>query len=99
MVAGFTTVFLLVLTLQSAATPQDRSQAEALARSGRPAEALKLFDRIVRQDPDDIDARMWMAVLELRLGRTTQAEAAFRAVIRDRPSHVGARIGLGATLT
>jgi thioredoxin-like negative regulator of GroEL len=99
MVAGFTTAFILVLTLQSTATPQDRSQAEAFARAGRTAEAVRLFERIVQQDPTDIDARMWMAVLELRLGRTEQAEAAFRAVIRVQPSHIGARIGLGAALT
>ena len=99
MVGAVATAFALAFTLQSAVAPQDRNQAEDLARSGRTAEALRVFRRIVEQDPADLDARMWTAVLELRLGRTREAEAAFRAVIRAQPSHVGARIGLGAALT
>jgi cytochrome c-type biogenesis protein CcmH/NrfG len=99
MVGAVATAFVLAFTLQSIVAPQDRNQAEDLARSGRTAEALRVFRRIVEQNPADLDARMWTAVLELRLGRTREAEAAFRAVIRAQPSHVGARIGLGAALT
>jgi Tetratricopeptide repeat len=99
MVGAFATAFALAFTLQLTVAPQDRSQAEDLARSGRTAEALRLFRRIVEQNPADLDARMWTAVLELRLGRTEEAEATFRAVIREQPSHIGARIGLGVALT
>ena len=99
MVGAFATAFAVAFTLQSTAPGQERSQAEDLARSGRTAQALDLFDRIVEQNPADLDARMWTGVLELRLGRTGDAKATFRAVLREQPSHIGARIGLGVALT
>src|SRR6185436_14109301 len=77
----------------------DRSLAEQLARSGRAVEALAIYERIVAQDPKDIEARWWIASLQLRIGRTEQAEAGFRAILLEQPSHVDARIGLGAALT
>jgi uncharacterized membrane-anchored protein len=79
---------VLVITLSAGAqTPAaDRSRAEDLARSGRNAEALELFARVVEVNPADVEARLWMARLALRLGRTPDAEAGFRAVLRDHPA-------------
>ena len=51
----------------------------------------------VEQDPRDDEARLWLARLALRLGRTSDAEAGFRAVLARRPSDVDAAIGLGMT--
>jgi hypothetical protein len=70
-----------------------------LARSGRVAEALSLFERVVQGDPSDVEARLWIARLELRLGHTALAEAGFRGVLREHPDDVDARIGLGTALT
>ena len=88
---------LLALTWQSPST--DRSLAEQLARSGRTAEALAIFERIVAENPTDTEVRLWIARLQLRIGRTEEAEAGFRAVLLEHPSDVDARIGLGASLT
>jgi len=77
----------------------DRARAEQLARSGQSAEAIQLFEQIVEQNPADVDARNWVARLELRLGRADQAEAGFRSIMREHPADVDARIGLGAALT
>jgi len=79
------------------ATP-DRGRAEQLGRSGQTAEALQLFEQIAEQNSGDVEARIWIARLELRLGHTDKAEAGFRSVLRDHPTDVDARIGLGAAL-
>jgi tetratricopeptide (TPR) repeat protein len=85
------------MTGQSPST--DRDLAEQLARSGRTVEALAAFERIVVENPGDVEGRMWIALLQLRMGRTDEAVAGFRAVVLEQPSNVDARIGLGAALT
>jgi tetratricopeptide (TPR) repeat protein len=90
--------FVVVAGSQLSAPP-DRARTEQLARSGPPAEAMQLLERIVEQDPEDVEARIWIARLQLRLGRTSEAEAGFRAIVGERPRDVDARIGLGAALT
>src|SRR5262245_21997593 len=88
-------------TLQSPtqAAVADRARAEELARAGRNAEALQLFTGIVKANPADVEARVWIGRLDLRLGRVEEAEAAFRLVLRDHPDNVEARIGLATILT
>src|SRR5262245_48281196 len=88
---------MLAAGLQS--QPSERAHAEDLARAGRSAEALKLFEHIVEIDPADVEARLWVARLALRLGQTASAEAGFRAVLREHPADIDARIGLGVVLT
>src|SRR5262245_53069614 len=77
----------------------DRVRAVELAREGQAAAAIKLFEAIVARDPADVDARLWVARLDMRLGHLDKAEAAFRAVHEAHPNDVDARIGLGAALT
>jgi len=60
----------LALLLGSQSPAAERSHAEELARAGRTVEAIELFERIVAQDPADAEARLWVARLALRLGRT-----------------------------
>ena len=92
-------VAALVLVACQATSPTDRSDAESLARNGKSREALDAFERIVSQDPSDLDARLWTARLSLRLGRVSEAEARFRFVVDRQPANVDARIGLGGVLT
>ena len=91
-----------MLALAVAEGPQsnapDRARAEELAQSGRPAEAIKLFEELVEQNPGDIEARLWIARLALRTGRPRDAETGFRSVISDHPSDLDAHIGLGNAL-
>ena len=70
--------FALVICLQVPA--DERLRAERLAREGQTADAMAIFGRIVEQDPRDDEARLWLAQLALRLGRTSEAETGFRAV-------------------
>ena len=93
-------VALVTAILLAAGSPQapDRSRAEALARSGRSAEALVIFRQIAERDPADTDAQIWIARLDLRLGRADAAEARFREVLKTTPKAVDARLGLASTL-
>jgi len=89
----------LMLTAGSQSLAPDRAHAEDLARAGRTLEAMELFVQIVASDPGDVEARLWVARLALRLGRTADADAGFRSVLREHPTDVDARIGLGMVLT
>ena len=77
----------------------DRARAVDLARAGRTLEAMELFVQAVAVDPGDVEARLWVARLALRLGRTADAAAGFRFVLREHPADVDARIGLGMVMT
>jgi YaiO family outer membrane protein len=98
MFGAFPTALLLLLTFQSPPPQTDRTLAEQLARSGRAAEALVVFERVVTQNPADLEARLWIARLQLRMGRAAEAEAGFRAVLAQAPADVDARVGLAAAL-
>ncbi len=93
-------VALVTAIVLAAGSPQasERSRAEALARSGRSAEALEIFKQIAERDPADTDAQIWIARLDLRLGRADAAEARFREVLKATPKAVDARLGLASTL-
>src|SRR5688572_22925152 len=89
----------LALSMTGQSPGTDWSRAEQLARSGDTVEALAIFERIVAGNPADTEARLWIARLQLRIGRSEEAEAGFRAVLLEHPSHVDARIGIGMALT
>ena len=88
----------LVLSLDAPSAAADRVRAEQLARAHRPFEAIALFERIVERDPEDSDARVWIARLDLWIGRTTKAEAEFHAVLLEHPDNMDALVGYGAAL-
>jgi tetratricopeptide repeat protein len=90
---------MLVLTAVLQTPVPDRARAESLAREGRSIEAMDLFTQIVSLNPGDVEARVWVARLALRLGRVDEAEGGFRSVLREHPEDVDARIGLGMVLT
>src|SRR5205814_922605 len=93
----FGAAIMMMAALQG--SPADLAHAEELARAGRAAEAIALFERIVEANPADVEAKLWVARLALRLGRTAEAEAGFRSVLQNHPADVDARIGLGVVLT
>ncbi len=92
-------VLAILLTAGAQSPAVDRAHAEDLARTGRTAEAIDLFERIVKSNPADIEAQLWLARLLLRAGRTAEAEAAFGAVSLYHPTDIDARIGLAMALT
>jgi hypothetical protein len=94
-------VALFAAFMLAAGVPQqspDRARAEALAREGRNAEAIGIFKQIAAGNPADLEVKMWIARLDLRLGHPEDAEAQFRDVLKQRPKDVDARVGLGVAL-
>ncbi len=77
----------------------NRDVAEQLARSGQTFEALAAFGPDRRRDAGDVEVRLWIARLQLRMGRTEEAEAGFSAMLREHPADVDASVGLGSALT
>lgn len=97
MLVALAAALALAAGLQS--LPTDRSRAERLARDGETLEALTLFQHVVDANPADVEAQLWTARLELRLGRVADAVQTCRAVLAAHPNDVDARIVLGSALT
>jgi Flp pilus assembly protein TadD len=86
------------LAAQQAAAAGAWPEAERLARTGHTREALHQFQDIVRQHPDDAEARLWLARLQRRVGRSDLAEKEFRRVLGQVPDQPDAMIGLAVVL-
>ena len=64
-----------------------------------PAAAATNFDRAVRLFPEDqLVPRVRLADTLLALGRTEEAEAQYRAILKREPNSARARLGLGKTV-
>lgn len=94
---------LLLTTLLAAADPQGGQapspQPEDLAQAGNYKAALDGFRRRVAADPDDLDARVWIAWLHERMGRPDLAEPVYRSVVLEAPGHVDAALRFANLLT
>ena len=89
---------LSVTLLVSPQAPDQRAEAERMANSGANAAALKLFQAIAAANPDDIEARLWIARLHARMGNPEHAADVFRSIVAVQPQHVDALVGLGQAL-
>lgn len=79
-------------------TPDQRAEAERLANSGAYAAALKAFQAIAAANPDDIEARLWIARMQTRLGQPEHAADVYRSIVAAQPQNVEALVGLGTSL-
>lgn len=91
-------VLVLSSLLAAQSAPDQRAEAERLARTGAHAEALERFQTLVAEHPEDVGARIWVGRLHDWLGHATRAEAVFRSVLASHPDHVEAIVGLGAAI-
>ena len=96
----------ILLTAALAAAPQApsqaadaRAQAEQLAHTGSYRAALQKFEAIAAANPDDVEARVWIATLYGWLGDERRAADVFQSIVATHPNHVAALVGLGRTLT
>jgi YaiO family outer membrane protein len=85
--------------LASPQTSEQRAEAERLARSGAHAEALKRFQALAASNPDDIEARLWIARLHAWLGHPERAADVYQSIVAAQPQNVDALLGLGEALT
>ena len=78
---------------QPAAEP--RAQAEQLARSGAYRAALERFQALAAANPDDVDARLWIARLHTWMGDDRRAVDVYQSILATNPAHVEALAGAG----
>jgi tetratricopeptide (TPR) repeat protein len=97
-------VFSLLLTTMLAlnASSQENfatfTEAVEAAEAGRHAEALAGFQRLANLNPDDLDARIWIARLHVQMGHQDLAEAVYRSVLLEDPSDLEAMLGVANAL-
>ncbi|OFW01402.1 MAG: hypothetical protein A3I61_18210 [Acidobacteria bacterium RIFCSPLOWO2_02_FULL_68_18] len=93
-------VVLLVPAAGSAFAQVGPTSAEAiqLANDGRSAEALASFQRLAAANPNDHEARLWIARLHDRLGHPDEAESVYRSVLLEDPANLDAALGVASTL-
>ena len=91
-------LLLLLTTLVSLQTPDPRLDAERLARSGAYEEALERFRSLATANPRDLDARTWIARLNVSMGHLRQGEEVYRSALLESPDRLDALVGLGSVL-
>jgi Flp pilus assembly protein TadD len=97
---------LLLTTLLSASVSDGQTdqvpthaQAEELALAGDHRAALEAFRQRAAANPNDLDARVWIAHLHEQMGNSDLAEPVYRSVVWESPTHVDAALRLAALLT
>src|SRR6185436_13886325 len=88
-----------VALLATPQAPDQRAEAERLARSGAHEEALKAFQALAAQNPDDIEARLWIARIHVLMGHPERAADVYQSIVAAQPQNVDALLGLGEALT
>ena len=74
------------------------ADAVQMANEGRETEALAAFQRLVTANPNDHEARLWIARLHERMANPHLAEAVYRSVLLEDGDNLEAMLGVGATL-
>jgi YaiO family outer membrane protein len=72
-----------------------RTQAEQLARSGSYRAALERFQALAAANPDDVEARIWIARLHALMDDDERAVTVYESIIATHPKHFDALVGLG----
>ncbi len=73
-------------------------QAMQMADAGDEAGALTALQRRAAANPNDREARLWIARLHERSGNPALAEPVYRSVLLEDPASLDARIGVASTL-
>jgi Tfp pilus assembly protein PilF len=101
-------VFSLLLAVSLALSPSAQEtptpatpglpEAVEAANDGRDAEALAAFERVASADPDNLEARLWIARLHARMGDYDRAEPVYRSVLLEDPDNIAAVLGVADAL-
>ncbi len=102
LLASLVAAVALDAPLSAQVSPTEREQAMKDARvhveAQRFDEAQKIFQYLVDRNPNDLEARTWVARLEGWQKNYPRAEKLYRAVLADAPSNVEATLGLADVL-
>lgn len=91
----FAALCVAAALLAAQPAPDERTEAVRLARAGSHEDALQRFRDQAARNPEDLEARTWIAYLLVWTGRPAEGERAFRQVLDDDPRAVDALLGLG----
>ena len=100
-VMSLITAMCLSIALTASAqtpSPDRRAEAERLANAGAYDAALRTFQAIAAANPDDIEARLWIARMHTKLVHPEHAADVYRSVLATQPQNLDALIGLGNSL-
>src|SRR5262249_23992273 len=75
------------------------AQARSQALQGNTEEARRLYDRAVREKPDDVTALLGRGQLELEAGELATAEVWLRRLVKVDPGNIQGRDALHLTLS
>src|SRR4029077_12594677 len=91
---------LLLLWLQNPATlaHQDIKRGLELSQKGDLQSAKLCLEKGLKLDPNDVEARYYLAVNQYRLGQYAPAKAALESILRAKPEMRPATLLLGAVL-
>lgn len=90
----------LLLTITTLQNPsQDaRAEAERLAQTGAYSEALQRFQALAAANPDDVEVRLWIGRLHVKMRQPARAVGVFESITAAHPQNVDALVGLGQAL-
>jgi tetratricopeptide (TPR) repeat protein len=94
----FVLTLLLMVSFAGTAFTQTVADAAQLADEGRNAEALAAFRQVAARNPNDLDARLWIARLHERMGNLDQAESVYKSVLLEDPTNLEAALGVASAL-
>ncbi len=83
---------------RAALAAPSHAEAEQLAADGEVEQALDAFQRIAAANPNDHEARLWIARLHVLMDNPARAEPVYRSVALEDPSNVRASVGIANTL-
>jgi YaiO family outer membrane protein len=89
---------LLTISFAGTALAQTAAEAAQLADEGRDAEALAAFRHLAARNPNDLEARLWIARLHERMGNLDQAESVYQSVLLEDPTRLEAALGVAMAL-
>lgn len=92
------TVILGVTLLTAPQGADQRAEAERMAKSGNYAAALKQFQALAAANPDDIEARLWIARLHAQMGHPEHAVDVYKSILAVQPQQLDALVGVGQSL-
>lgn len=74
------------------------TEAVQLADAGSDVDALAAFRQLASRNPNDHQARLWIARLHERMGHAELAEPVYRSVLLEDPENFEAMVGVASTL-
>ena len=92
------TAILAVTLLTVPQGADQRAEAERMAKSGNYAAALKQFQALAAANPDDIEARLWIARLHAQMGHPEHAVDVYKSILAVQPQQLDALVGVGQSL-